>query len=65
MPNDLGISAPPPLTPDEQHDILIVLLEHTRIGARLLELLDHGWGHLDIIVAEHKILKSHLTKTDV
>lgn len=52
------------LTPDEQQRLLTAL-EHKRIGARLLELLTHGWGHLDIVVAEHRILKSHLTKTDV
>lgn len=52
------------LTGAEQCRVLEALVQKGTAW-RLLELLEHGWGHLDIIVAEYTILKSHMTKTDI
>lgn len=53
-----------PLSQEEQAQ-LCALLCSGPWGRRLLELVRHGFGNLTIIVADHMILKSHLTTTDI
>lgn len=48
----------------EEQDYLLMLCTTTAVGRRLLELMQHGWGDLHIIVTDHTILKTHMTKTD-
>jgi hypothetical protein len=55
---------PAPFDPKTAQRLLALLYEK-KLGVRLLELLEHGWGSLEIIVVDHVLLKVHTTKTDI
>lgn len=63
-PSHQGVSHLILSLPLDDEKLLQALLYDKNLGERLLELLAHGWGHLDIIISEHAILKVHMTKTD-